>query len=382
MKITKMETFLVPPRWLFLKIETDEGIVGWGEPVVEGRASTVKAAVAELSDYLIGKDPLKIEDHWTVLYRAGFYRGGPILMSAISGIDQALWDIKGKYHNAPIYQLLGGSVRDSIRVYSWIGGDRPNDVAEAARAAKEAGFSAVKMNATEELQYIDSYEKIDQAVARIAAVREVGGKDFGVGIDFHGRVHKPMAKILAKELEPYRPMFIEEPVLAENLDALRDIANHSNIPIATGERMFSRWDYKRILAEGYVDIIQPDLSHAGGITEVRKIATMAEAYDIALAPHCPLGPIALASSLQVDAVSHNAFIQEQSLGIHYNKDNDLLDYIVDRSVFEYKDGFVKIPERPGLGIEVNEEYVKKMAEVGHNWKNPVWRHADGTVAEW
>jgi galactonate dehydratase len=382
MKITKMETFIVPPRWLFLKIETDEGITGWGEPVVEGRAATVEAAVKELSEYLIGKDPLKIEDHWQVMYRAGFYRGGPILMSAISGIDQALWDIKGKFHNAPVYELLGGPVRDSIRVYSWIGGDRPNDVAEAARAAKEAGFTAVKMNATEELQYIDSYEKIDQAVARIAAVREIGGKDFGIGIDFHGRVHKPMAKILAKELEVFRPMFIEEPVLAENNEALRDIATHTNIPIATGERMFSRWDYKQILAEGYVDIIQPDLSHAGGITEVRKIAAMAEAYDIALAPHCPLGPIALASSLQVDAVSHNAFIQEQSLGIHYNKGNDLLDYIVDRSVFQYENGHVKMPKLPGLGIEVNEDYVRKMAEVGHNWKNPVWRHDDGTVAEW
>ena len=364
MKITKMETFLVPPRWLFLKIETDEGITGWGEPVVEGRAATVEAAVKELSEYLIGKDPLKIEDHWQVMYRAGFYRGGPILMSAISGIDQALWDIKGKFYNAPVYELLGGPVRDSIRVYSWIGGDRPNDVAEAARTAKEAGFTAVKMNATEELQYIDSYEKIDQAVARIAAVREIGGKDFGIGIDFHGRVHKPMAKILAKELEVFRPMFIEEPVLAENNEALRDIATHTNIPIATGERMFSRWDYKQILAEGYVDIIQPDLSHAGGITEVRKIAAMAEAYDIALAPHCPLGPIALAASLQVDAVSHNAFIQEQSLGIHYNKGNDLLDYITDRSVFEYEKGFVKMPKNPGLGIEVNEEYVRKMAQEG------------------
>ncbi|QIZ67969.1 galactonate dehydratase [Geobacillus subterraneus] len=382
MKITKFETFLVPPRWLFLKISTDEGIAGWGEPIVEGRAGTVRAAVEELGDYLIGKDPLTIEDHWTVLYRGGFYRGGPVLMSAISGIDQALWDIKGKYFNAPIHQLLGGPVRDSIRVYSWIGGDRPSDVAEAAKKAKEAGFTAVKMNATEELQYIDSYKKIDEAVERVAAVRQVAGKEFGIGIDFHGRVHKPMAKILAKELEPYHPMFIEEPVLPEHNDALKEIAKHAAIPIATGERMFSRWDFKTVLSEGYVDIIQPDLSHAGGITEVRKIAAMAEAYDVALAPHCPLGPIALAASLQVDAVSYNAFIQEQSLGIHYNQGNDLLDYLVDPSVFEYQNGYVKIPQGPGLGIEIHEEYVRKMAEVGHNWKNPVWRHVDGSVAEW
>ncbi|MCL7746814.1 galactonate dehydratase [Halalkalibacter alkaliphilus] len=382
MKIVGYELFQVPPRWLFLKIETSEGIVGWGEPVVEGRAHTVKAAVEELMEYLIGKDPLRIEDHWNMLYRSGFYRGGPILMSALAGIDQALWDIKGKFYNAPVYQLMGGACRDSIRVYSWIGGDRPSDVGIAAKKVVEAGFTAVKMNGTEELQYVDSYKKIDETVERIAAVRAAVGNDVGIGIDFHGRVHKPMAKILAKELEPYRPMFIEEPVLTENNEALKEIAQCTHIPIATGERMFSRWDFKGILADGYVDIIQPDLSHAGGITETKKIASMAEAYDVALAPHCPLGPIALASCLQVDATSHNAFIQEQSLGIHYNKENDILDYIKDRSVFDYEDGYVKIPSGPGLGIEIDEEYVRERAKEGHNWKNPVWRHKDGSIAEW
>lgn len=382
MKITNMTCFLVPPRWCFLKIETDEGIVGWGEPVVEGRASTVKAAVEELKTYLIGSDPLKIQDTWNLLYRAGFYRGGPVLMSAIAGIDQALWDIKGKYYDAPVYELLGGKVRDSVRVYTWIGGDRPSDVGRAAKEAKENGFTAIKMNATEELQYIDSYEKVDEVLARVNAIREEAGPHMGIGIDFHGRVHKPMAKILMKELETYRPMFVEEPVLPENNEALKELAQHSAIPIATGERMYSRWDFKRILTDGVVDIIQPDLSHAGGITETMKIASMAEAFDVALAPHCPLGPIALASSLQVDAISHNAFIQEQSMGIHYNKENDLLDYVIDKDVFKFEDGYVKLPEKPGLGIEIDEEYVKQRAEVGHNWKNPVWRHKDGSIAEW
>ncbi|MHA6250761.1 galactonate dehydratase [Oceanobacillus sp. CAU 1775] len=382
MKITKMECFLVPPRWCFLKIETDEGIIGWGEPVIEGSASTVKAAVEELSDYLIGSNPLNIQDTWNKLYRARFYRGGPILMSAIAGIDQALWDIKGKFHNAPVYDLLGGKVRDKIRTYSWIGGDRPSDVGEAAKLAAEKGFSAVKMNATEELQYIDTYKKVDESLERVAAIRDAVGKDMGIGIDFHGRVHKPMAKILMKELEPYRPMFIEEPVLPENNEALREIAKYSQIPIATGERMYSRWDFKTILQEGIVDIIQPDLSHAGGITEVSKIAAMAEAYDVALAPHCPLGPIALAACLQVDAISHNAFIQEQSMGIHYNKDNDLQDYLLNKDVFQFKDGYASFPEGPGLGIEVNEKYVRERAAVGHSWKNPVWRHEDGSIAEW
>jgi galactonate dehydratase len=382
MKIKNYELFQVPPRWLFLKIETDEGITGWGEPVIEGKAATVKAAVEELMEYLIGKDPMHIEDHWNVMYRAGFYRGGPILMSAIAGIDQALWDIKGKYFGAPVYQLLGGKARDTMKVYSWIGGDRPADVGNAAKGMVAQGFTALKMNATEELQYVDTYDKIDHAIARIAAVREAVGPHIGIGIDFHGRVHKPMAKILAKALEPYRPMFIEEPVLPENNEALREIANHVAIPIATGERMFSKWQFKTLLKEGYADIIQPDLSHAGGITECKKIFSMAEAFDVAVAPHCPLGPIALAACLQVDATCHNAFIQEQSLGIHYNQGSDLLDYIVDQNVFAYREGYVQIPDGPGLGIEVNEAHVRKMAETGHNWKNPVWRHPDGSVAEW
>lgn len=382
MKIKSYELFQVPPRWLFLKIETDEGITGWGEPVIEGKAATVKAAVDELMEYLLGKDPMHIEDHWNVMYRAGFYRGGPILMSAIAGIDQALWDIKGKYYNAPIYQLLGGLARDKMKVYSWIGGDRPAEVGAAARKMAEQGFLAVKMNATEELQYIDSYEKIDAAIQRIAAVRDAGGPGMGIGIDFHGRVHKPMAKILAKELEPFRPMFIEEPVLPENNEDLREIAQHVAIPIATGERMFSKWQFKTLLKEGYADIIQPDVSHAGGITECKKIISMAEAFDVAAAPHCPLGPIALAACLQVDATCHNAFIQEQSLGIHYNQGSDLLDYLTDKTVFQYKDGYVDIPSKPGLGIEINETHVRKMAAEGHNWRNPVWRHTDGSVAEW
>ncbi|WP_370295022.1 galactonate dehydratase [Rossellomorea marisflavi] len=382
MKITGYELFQVPPRWLFLKIETDEGITGWGEPVIEGKAATVKAAVEELMQTLVGKDPARIEDHWNMMYRSGFYRGGPILMSAIAGIDQALWDIKGKFYDAPVHQLLGGACRDSIKVYSWIGGDRPSDVGKAAKEVVDRGFEAIKMNGTEELQYIDSHQKIDQVLERVAAIRESVGPYIGIGIDFHGRVHKPMAKMLAKELEQFRPMFIEEPVLPENNEALREIAGHTNIPIATGERMFSRWQFKPLLTDGYVDIIQPDLSHAGGITECKKIISMAEAFDVAVAPHCPLGPIALAACLQVDATSHNAVIQEQSLGIHYNVGSDLLDYIVDKDVFRYENGFVEIPQGPGLGIEVNEEVVRKMAAEGHDWHNPIWRHKDGSIAEW
>ena len=382
MKITALTTYVVPPRWLFLKIETDAGVSGWGEPVVEGRALTVEAAVKELADYLIGKDPRLIEDHWTVMHRGGFYRGGPILMSAIAGIDQALWDIKGKALGVPVHELLGGRLRDSIKVYSWIGGDRPAEVAAGAREMVARGFLALKMNGTEELQILDSHDKIDAAVERVAMVREAVGPDIGIAVDFHGRVHRPMARMLVKELEPYRLMFIEEPVLSENREALKEIAALGSTPIALGERLYSRWDFKSVFEEAVVDIIQPDLSHAGGITECRKIAAMAEAYDIAVAPHCPLGPIALAACLQLDAVSYNCFIQEQSLGIHYNAANDLLDYAANKDVFRYEDGYVAIPDGPGLGVEIDEEYVKERAKEGHRWRNPIWRHKDGSFAEW
>ncbi|MFC8750969.1 galactonate dehydratase [Pseudomonas oryzihabitans] len=382
MKITKLTTYVVPPRWCFLKIETDEGIHGWGEPVLEGRAHSVAAAVEELADYLIGKDPRNIEDHWTVLYRGGFYRGGGIHMSALAGIDQALWDIKGKALGVPVHELLGGQVRDSIRVYSWIGGDCPAETAAQALERQAKGFTAIKMNASEEMQFVDTYDKVDQVIANVAAIRDACGPHFGIGVDFHGRVHKPMAKVLVKELEQFRLMFIEEPVLSEHHEALKEIALMSNTPIALGERLYSRWDFKRILQEGYVDILQPDPSHAGGITETRKIANMAEAYDVAIALHCPLGPIALAVNLQLDANCYNAFIQEQSLGIHYNQGNDLLDYIKNPEVFDYADGHVKIPQGPGLGVEVNEEFVKEQAAIGHRWRNPVWRHKDGSFAEW
>ena len=382
MKITKVNTYLVRPRWGFVEIETDEGITGWGEAVLEGHAGTVLRCVEEMEDYLLQADPSRIEDIWTTLYRAGFYRGGGIMMSAISGIDQALWDIKGKLFQAPVYELMGGACRDKMRVYSWVGGDRPSDVGKAAREKLEEGFTAVKMNATEELQMIDSYDKIDAVLERVTVIRESCGRAFGIAIDFHGRVHKPMAKVLAKKLEEFDPMFLEEPVLCENMEAFSEIAAACNIPIATGERLYSRWDFKRLLHAGGVDIIQTDLSHAGGITEVKKIASMAEAYDVALAPHCPLGPIALAACLNVDATCYNAVIQEQSIGIHYNVGKSVLDYVNNREDFEFTDGFVKLPRKPGLGVEVNKELVEEENRTPHNWKNPVWRHADGSIAEW
>ena len=382
MKITDIKLYRVPPRWLFLKIETDEGLVGWGEPVVEGRAEAVRAAVEECRVNLIGANPLHIEDIWQTLYRGGFYRGGPVMMSAIAGIDQALWDIKGKFYNAPVHELLGGAVREKMRVYQWVGGDRPHNLAEAAKDAYERGFTAIKVLACEEMNYVDSFTKVTEVLERIASVRDALGYKMEIGIDFHGRVHKSMAKVLAKELEQYHPMFIEEPVLAQQNESLRDIAMHSNIPIATGERMFSRWDFKKILQEGYVDIIQPDPSHAGGISECHRLSTMAEAYDVSVAFHSPLGPVALAAALQLDFALPNALIQEQSLGMHYNKENDLLDYLKVKDDFVYANGYMEPLTKPGLGVEVDEEYIIERSKVPHDWKANIWRLPDGSITEW
>lgn len=381
MKIAKLELFKVPPRWLFLKMTTDDGLVGWGEPVCEGKADSVAAAVRELGAQLIGHSATDIEDAFQLMYRAGFYRGGPILSSAMSGIEQAMWDIKGKALGVPVYELLGGKCRDRIEVYRWIGGDHPRDTGEAAKEAAAQGYKAVKMNGTDELRWIDTYDKLDATVERVAAIREAV-PDMRIAVDFHGRIHKAMTKQLMHLLEPYRLMFVEEPVLCENEDEFLEFSRTSHIPIATGERNYTRWGFKHMLMRGGVDIIQPDVSHCGGILEARKIAAMAEAFDVSLALHCPLGPIALAACLQVDFCTPNAIIQEQSAGIHYNAGYDLLNYMSNPEIFRWKDGNCELLTDPGLGIDVNEEYVHRMAAEGHDWHNPVWRDRDGVITEW
>jgi len=382
MKITKIRLYQVPPRWLFLAIETDEGITGWGEPVIEGRASTVRAAVEELSEYIIGKDPRQINDIWQTLYRGGFYRGGPILMSAISGIDQALWDIKGKELGKPVYELLGGKCRDKMQTYSWVGGDDPADESRQIQTLLDQGWNTFKMNGCGSLKMVDSFREVDKVIERIATIRENFGTKIDFGLDFHGRVSVPMAKVLLAELEPYRPLFVEEPVLAEHAEQYAALSRQTSIVLAAGERMYSRYDFKRVFEGGGIGILQPDLSHAGGITECLKIASMAEAYDVSLAPHCPLGPIALAACLAVDFVSYNAIIQEQSMGIHYNKQADLLDYIVNKEDFAITGGYIKPLPKPGLGVEIDEEAVIEASKNPGNWKNPIWRHEDGSIAEW
>jgi len=367
-RITKLETMLVQPRWLFLKVHTDAGVVGWGEPIVEGRARTVATAIAELESYLIGKDPRNIVHHWQAIYRHAFYRGGPVLTSALSGIDMALWDIKGKLLGVPVYELLGGPTRRRIRVYAHVRNDP-----ETLKQRKAEGFTAFKtgvLNSTES-GIVASKRFIDDAEQAFAALREAGGDEADIGIDFHGAISPQNAKLLVKALEPYQPLFIEEPVQCQNVEIMAEIARGTHIPIATGERIFTKWGFREILEQGAASILQPDLCHAGGITEVRLIAGMAEAYYAAIAPHNPLGPISLAAGVQLAAAIPNFLCQEQvSLGAGYLK-----------QPFQVRDGHIDLPTGPGLGIEVDEDALAD--KLGHAWENrETYDPRDGSVVDW
>jgi galactonate dehydratase len=380
-KIVGYETFLVAPRWQFLRIDTDEGISGWGEPIVEGRAEAVQGAVAALMEYLVGTDPLRIEDHWQTLAKGGFYRGGPVLSSALAGIDQALWDIKGRYHETPVHDLLGGPVRDRVRIYTWVAGRDTAALVDDAQAKVAMGFTAIKLNLSDALPAIPSAAEVRGMVARVEALRDALGDSVDIALDLHGRFSTAATRRILPLLEPLLPLFVEEPVLPEFARDLRRITESTSIPIATGERLYSRWDFRDVLPTG-IAVAQPDLSHAGGISEVRRIAAMAEAYDVAVAPHCPLGPITLAASLQIDLATPNFLIQEQSLGIEYGGGSALLDYLVDPQVFNFVDGHIERLAGPGLGIEVNEDAVRAAASEGHAWRSPLLRHSDGSFAEW
>ncbi|UNI19536.1 Galactonate dehydratase [Purpureocillium takamizusanense] len=346
-------------------------------------------------------------------WRKSFYRGGPVLMSALAGIDIALWDLKARKLNVPIYQLLGGKLRSKLKVYAWIGGDRPNDVEAQASARKAQGFTAVKMNATGDVGWLDSPSALSSCVARVSAVRSLG---LDAAVDFHGRLHRPMAKQLAARLAPLQPLFIEEPLLSEHVEGIRSLSQASfsgsggvgagaggngggaygPVPIALGERLHSRWDLKPFLEPACcIDVLQPDVCHVGGISELRRMATMAEAYDVALAPHCPLGPLALAACMQVDAAAANFAIQEMSLGIHYNTaaaaaagggegGYDLLDYLAEgsRDVWRVEDGYVRLMDGPGLGIEIDEGKVREASRGAAAWVSPGFFGPGGELREW
>jgi galactonate dehydratase len=367
LRVTRLETFLVRPRWLFLKVHTNAGLVGLGEPILEGRASTCAAAVREIEPYLVGKDPRQVVHHWQAIYRHAFYRGGPLLTSALSGIDMALWDIKGKALGVPVYELLGGPTRRRVRVYAHA------STPEQIRQLRARGFTAFKCGVAKRRtsRYIETPAAIRYAVERFAALRKAAGDDCDVAIDFHGAISPAMAKVLIKGLEPYQPMFVEEPVNCQNHDVMAEIARGTHLPIATGERVFTKWGFREVLEKRAATVLQPDLCHAGGITEVRLIAGMAEAYYAAIAPHNPLGPISLAAGIQLAASIPNFLCQEQvSLGEGYLT-----------RPFVVRKGFIDVPTGPGLGIELDENALAN--QIGHTWRNrESYDSEDGSVVDW
>ncbi len=378
MKITNVEVFHVKPRWTFVKVSTDEGITGWGEAMVEGRARTVETAVMEHAPFLIGQDPSRIEFLWQSMYRNTFYRGGIVLVSAISGIEQALWDIKGKALGAPIYELMGGVYRSKIRIYGHCWGATTEKIITRALERQEKGFTAIKILLEPYTANRGIKRYIEDQITRFAQIREAVGDEMDIAIDFHGRVNPDLAIQIIDGLTPYRPLFIEEACLPENIEAMGLIAQKTLLPLATGERLVTRFGIKNLLESHAVSVIQPDLCHAGGIAEVRRMAAMAETYYVKIAPHNPLGPISLAANIQLAACTPNFLIcehfgmkEEWDIGSGYLK-----------TPFVIEDGYITIPTTAGLGIEVDEEVIQERAYPG-DWDSPrLYTDDDLTIVDW
>jgi len=379
-KIAKIEQFFPRQRMRLVKITTDNGLVGWGETTLEGKPKSTMGAVEELADYLIGKDPLRIEHHWQHIYRSAFFRGGNVLMSALSGLDQALWDISGKHYGVPVYKLLGGAVRDRVRVYAHWGIRDLSDEGKAKAKerldwlVKKGGYTAFKSGPAGKWRAHEPPAVIDHFVQCAYLMREWVGPEVELAFDFHGKMTPALAIEVCHELKGMRPMFVEEPVPQDNIDALKLVSDHVPFPIATGERLLSRWEFRHVLEKQAAAYIQPDGSHAGGISELKRIANMAEVYYIHIMPHCAIGPVALSACLHVDAVVPNFLIQE-SVG------PDFITGIVQEE-WPVVNGFIELPTKPGLGFEINEAEAAKTVTYREELGGEHFYDSDGSVADW
>jgi galactonate dehydratase len=378
MKIRLIETVPVfggGRDWVFVRVHTDEGLIGTGEGTLEGRARTMVAAIDELSDYLIGQDPLRIEHLWQIMYRHAFYRGGPVLNSAISGVEQALWDIFGQAANLPVHQLLGGRVRDRIRVYAnGPRGETADELAESALALKERGFTAMKLVPFGPTKPLEGMGAIRRAVAIMSAVRDAVGPDVDLAVDAHGRLSPAMAIQIGQAIKEFGVLVFEEPCLPENAATMATVARECGIQVATGERLFTKWGFRDVLEKQAATLLQPDLAHCGGILEGRKIAAMAELNYAGFAPHNPLSPVNMRASLHLDAVVPNFVIQEWVSDDPPWRDDILLHPVV------IKDGWAEIPNEPGLGTALNMEVCR--AHPARAIHLPGLWHDDGSVADW
>lgn len=387
MKITAIKPIMADGGhriFVFVKVETDQpGLVGWGEASLEGKPRAVAGCIEDMEPMIVGQDPLRIEHCWQILYRSGFWRLGVIGLSALSGIDQALWDITGKEFGRPVYQLLGGRVRDTVRMYTHFGGATPEAMARSARAKVERGWTAIKTVPVPITRMLDGPAVLKAAEAGVRAVREAIGDDIDLLLDFHGRLTPQMAIQYGKAFEPYHPLFLEEPCQAENPAAMGQVARALSTPIATGERLFTRWGFREILEHNAASLLQPDTCHAGGISEVRKIATMAEVYYAGIAPHNPYGPVSTAACVHLDLVSPNFVIQEIVDPADAPEAMSLI-----KEPLPIINGHILPPTRPGLGVEVDEEECARRQPdfsrdkaAGMAMRNYGAFHVDGAVAD-
>jgi galactonate dehydratase len=380
MKIAKIEQFFPGKRIRLVKITTDNGLVGWGETTLEGRPKSTVAAVDEIAEYLTGKDPLRIEHHWQHIYRSAFFRGGVVRLTALSGLDQALWDIAGKHYGVPVYKLLGGAVRDRIRVYAHWGIRNLTDEGKARSKERleylqrKGGYKAFKGGPGGKWRAHEPPAVIDQFVESAYLMREWVGPDVELCFDFHGKMTPGLAIEVCNEIKGMRPMFVEEPVPQENVDALKLVSDHVPFPIATGERLLTRWGFREIFEKQAVSLIQPDTSHVGGITELKKVANMAEVYYMHIMPHCAIGPVALTASMHVDAVVPNFLVQEQ---IDQGLGEGLL-----KEPWQVVDGHIELPTKPGLGFEIDESVLKTECVYEEELGGEYYYESDGSVADW
>lgn len=383
MRIETVETFMLSEREVLVRIETDDGIVGWGDASLEHRVVTVAAAIRELSRLLIGEDPRPVTAHWQRLTRAGFYRGGAVLASAVAGLDHALWDVRGKALGAPVHELLGGPCRDRVRLYThtWGGPGRTGDPVRAAALVAD-GYTLVKASIAGPVEFLPAPAQVESFTRDLEALRAAIGDAADFGIDLHGRVSLAHARRLADAAAHTRPAFFEEPCRPEHQSLLGRLTASTSVPIATGERLFSREEFLPVLEAG-IALAQPDPAHAGGITEVFRIATLAESFDVQLAPHCPLGPVALAVCLQLDLAVPNFYAQEHVIDLR-SADSPDLAILANPSVLVARDGHLARPTGPGLGIEIDEEAVRARHrdDLSVPQGNPTWSYPDGSFAEW
>ena len=377
MKITGFKTFVVAAdsNWVFVQVCTDEGVTGLGEGSVSSKALAVEAAIRDLERFVVGRDPRDIELLWQEMYRYPRWKGGPVLSSAVSAIEIALWDILGQTLEAPIYQLLGGRCRDRIRMYRHVGGATSEEAAEQALALVEQGFTALKTGGLlVNGDVVRPREALRLGAARIEAMRESVGPDVDILVDAHCQLTPPMAVELAGRIAEYMPFFFEEPTRPEDLGALEWVSRRSPIPLATGEQLFTKFGFTEVCDKHLVNYIQPDVIHCGGISEMKKIAAMAEAHSIDCAPHNPQSYVSTMASLHVDACTTNCVIQEFIEGPEWQRDLFI-------GGPEITDGHASLPAGPGLGVRLNEE-VAAAHPYDETLLRPRWRWEDGSVADW